>query len=153
MIPALAPKISVKQVETDDELFLYDHGRDDRAVHCLNSGIDADVSVVLRLDFPKDRVATILLNRVSHAPKKYMEMRLDCEQASLRVSLGGVARLDFGWNSNLNRPRFRFSLTKGGEARWERNGKSRVLAQQPHNAIYNASAAHFPSSFLPLNRL
>ena len=65
----------------------------------VRPGVDADVLVLMRLDFPGDRVATIHLNRVSHAPKRYIEMRLDCEEASLRLSQGGVARLEMGWNS------------------------------------------------------
>lgn len=113
----------------------------------VKPGVDADILVLLRLDFPDDRVATIQLNRVSHAPKKYIEMRLDCEEASLRVSTGGVARLELGWNSALGRPRFRFSLTKGGEVRWERDGKSKTLVRQPLSSLYHASAAHF-SQFL-----
>ena len=110
-------------------------------------GVDADVLVILRLDFPGDRVANITLNRVSHAPKKYIEMRLDCEEASLRASLGGVARLDFGWNSASSRPRVRFSLTKGGELRWERDGKSKQLIKQRSDIFHQATAAHF-SQFL-----
>jgi predicted dehydrogenase len=113
----------------------------------VRPGVDADVLVLLHLDFPGDRVASITLNRVSHAPKKYIEMRLDCEEASLRASLGGVARLDFGWNSALNRPRVRFSLTKGGELRWERDGKSRQLMKQRSGMFHQATAAHF-SQFL-----
>lgn len=105
--------------------------------------VDADVLVVMRLDFPGDRVATIRINRMSHAPKKYLEMRLDCEEASLRTSLGGVARLEFGWNSALKRPRVGFSVTTGGEARWERDGGSRTLIRQPYAVFHRAAAAHF----------
>ena len=109
--------------------------------------IDADVSVVIRLDFPDERVANMVINRVSHAPYRYLEMQLDCEEASLRTSLGGVARLELGWNSALGRPRLRFSLTTGGEVRWERNGKSRQVARQPKSVFHKAAARHF-SQFL-----
>lgn len=109
--------------------------------------VGADVLIVMRLDFPEGRVANMVINRVSHAPEKYLEMRLDCEEASLRASLGGVARLELGWNSALGRPRLRFSLTKGGEVRWERDGRSRQLARQSKDAFYHAAARHF-SQFL-----
>lgn len=104
---------------------------------------EADVLIVMRLDFPEECVASLVFDRMSHAPKRYLEMRLDCEEASLRASLGGVARLDLGWNSVLGRPRIRFSLATGGEARWERDGRSRVLVRQPHSAFCRASARHF----------
>ena len=113
----------------------------------VHPDVDADVLVVMRLDFPGERVANMVLNRVSHAPKKYLEMRLDCERASLRLSLGGVARLELGWNSELGRPRVRYALTTGGEARWEQNGRSRTLVRQPYSAFHQACAAHF-SQFL-----
>jgi predicted dehydrogenase len=113
----------------------------------VREDVDADVLVVMRLDFTEERVANMVINRVSHAPKKYIEMRMDCTEASLRTSLGGVARLDLGWNSALKRPRIRFTLTTGGELRWERDGKSRQLAHQSQSALYGAAAAHF-SQFL-----
>lgn len=104
---------------------------------------DADTVISLRLDFPENRVATLYLNRASHAPKRYLEMRIDCDEASFRVSLGGVACLEAGWNSELARPRFRFSLTRGGEARLERQGRSVRIASQPRSELYKAAARHF----------
>jgi predicted dehydrogenase len=106
-----------------------------------------DVLVIMRLDFPQERVANIVLNRVSRAPMRYLDMRLECEEASLRVSLGGVACLELGWNAAAHRPGMRFSLTRGGEARVERDGRSRLLARQPLTAYHEAAAAHF-SQFL-----
>jgi len=105
--------------------------------------VDADVCIALRLDFPGERVANISFNRMSHAPMRYFEMRLNCEQAALRTSLGGVARFDLGWNSRKRRPRLRFSFTKGGEARLERDGDSTLLVKQSDGAIGLAAGAHF----------
>ena len=105
--------------------------------------VDADVCIVMRLDFPDGRAADVVINRVSHAPKKYIEMRLDCERASLRASLGGVAAVELGWNSFRGRPRFRFSVATGGEARWESGGGSRPLARQSRAAFFDAAAANF----------
>lgn len=105
--------------------------------------VDADVLVLLRLDFPGERTATVVLNRVSHAPKKYLEMRLNCDEAAIRTSLGGVARLALGWNSVARRPRLRFDLASGGAAWWERDGRVRTLARQPYSAFHTACADHF----------
>jgi predicted dehydrogenase len=109
----------------------------------IRPGVEGDVLVVMRLDFPGERIASVAINRMSHAPRRYLEMRLDCEGASFRISYGGLARLDLGWNSQASRPRFRLSLTQGGEARLERDGRSRLLVKQPANAISLASRAHF----------
>lgn len=105
--------------------------------------IDADVCISVRLDFPEERSANIQFNRMSYAPLRYFEMRLDCEKAAIRTSLGGVAGLELGWNSELRRPRLRFSLTKGGEARLERGGASRLLVKQPASVFGDAATAHF----------
>jgi predicted dehydrogenase len=107
--------------------------------------IDADVCINVRLDFPGDRFANILFNRMSYAPIRYFEMRLNCEKAALRASLGGLARLDLGWNSQRSRPRIRWSYTRGGEARLERNGDSKLLASQPDEAFGLAAASHLAS--------
>ncbi len=117
----------------------------------VREDVDADVLVVMRLDFPENRMANIVINRFSHAPKKYLEMRLDCEKASLRTSLGGVASLELGWNSALGRPRLQLSLTTGGEARWQSNGGSRLLIRQPRSAFHQAAGAHF-AQFLHATR-
>lgn len=108
----------------------------------VRQDIDADVCINVLLDFPGDRVANIVFNRMSHSPMRYFEMRLNCERAALRASLGGVARLDLGWNSQTRRPKIRASLTKGGEARLEQNGGSELLVTQPDAAFGNASARH-----------
>jgi predicted dehydrogenase len=101
-----------------------------------------DTCITARLDFPHHRLATLTLNRLSRAPIRYFEMRLDGEQLSLRTSLGGLARFDAGWNSERGRPRLRFSLTQGGEVRAERDGRSHLLARQPAGAFGTATAAH-----------
>lgn len=106
-------------------------------------GQTADLICLLRLDLAGDRAATLVFNRRSHAPQKYLEMRLDCEHASLRISLGGVARAELGWNSEARRPRLRVSFVRGGEVRVERGGRSRVLAREPAAPFAPATGAHF----------
>lgn len=101
--------------------------------------LHSDVFVQATLKFPEDRVATLWLNRVSHAPMRYLEMRIDCERASVRISLGGVARAALDW---VGRPRLRVSLNKGGEAREERGGRSRVYAKMAKQAFLPATVAH-----------
>lgn len=102
----------------------------------------SDVLVLMTLRFPDDRVATLALNRVSHAPERYLEMRLDCERASLRLSLGGVARASLEWSKRLGRPAARVSFVKGGEAREESGGRSVVYVKEKTPAFMSATALH-----------
>ena len=48
---------------------------------------EADVVLQATLRFPGDRLATLLFNRISHALERYLEMRIDCEKASIRNDL------------------------------------------------------------------
>lgn len=102
--------------------------------------IKADVLAHVSLRFPEDRLATLAFNRISHAPMRYLEMRLDCEHASLRMSLGGVARASLEWSAGLRRPTFRISLSRGGEARLEAGGRSKVIARERRPAFAAATA-------------
>jgi predicted dehydrogenase len=103
-------------------------------------GVDADVLVQATLRFPGERLATFAFNRVSHAPMRYLEMRLDCREASLRLSLGGVARLSLEWSAERRRPTLRASLARGGEARVERGGESRTIWREARPGFAAATA-------------
>jgi predicted dehydrogenase len=105
---------------------------------------DADVLVQMTLRFPEERLATLALNRVSNAPERYLEMRLDCEKASLRASLGGVARakVEITRFMGRNQPLIQLDLVKGGELRVEAAGTSQVVALEPRPAFAKATAAH-----------
>jgi predicted dehydrogenase len=104
---------------------------------------DSDVVVQVTLGFPESRLATLFFNRVSHAPERYLEMRVDCEDASLRLSLGGVARagVDLVRFRGARRIRPRFGMVRGGEARVEAGGRSWVLAQEKNMAFASATAS------------
>jgi predicted dehydrogenase len=105
-------------------------------------GIDSDVLAVVLLDFPGGRVATMNLHRVSRAPERYLEMRVDTQEASLRLSLGGVARASLDWVKQIRRPILRASLARGGEVRVERGGRSRVLVRSPKPEFASATVDH-----------
>ena len=105
---------------------------------------DADVVAHLLLRFPGERVANLAFNRISQAPERYFEMRIDCEDASLRISLGGVARLgvDVVRTRAGRRVRLRGGFVEGGEARVEAGGRSWVLARELRLAYASATATH-----------
>jgi len=106
------------------------------------AGFDSDVLVHVTLRFPGERLAVFSFNRISHAPEKYLEMRLDCEEASVRMSLGGVARVGLDWSSAARRPILRAGFLKGGEARVEKNGRSRSICRSATPQFASATAEH-----------
>jgi predicted dehydrogenase len=103
---------------------------------------DSDVVVSGAMRFGGERLATVSLNRVTHAPEKYLEMRLDCEKASIRISLGGVARVGVEWSRTARRPVVKGGLAKGGQARVERGGSSRAFCTSRNQEFAPATAEH-----------
>jgi predicted dehydrogenase len=103
---------------------------------------DADVLVHATLRFPEERLAVFSFNRITHAPEKYLEMRLDCELASLRISLGGVARVSVEWSRRAKRPIVKAGLLKGGQARAEKDGGSHAYSSSKRGEFASATAAH-----------
>jgi len=108
------------------------------------NGYESDVQVAMTLTFDDRRLATILFNRVGHAPEKYLEMRVGCERASVRMSLGGVARLsaEIARYDGRNFPSLESGWVRGGQARIEQRGRSRVIASERRSAFASATAAH-----------
>jgi scyllo-inositol 2-dehydrogenase (NADP+) len=103
---------------------------------------DSDVLVHAALRFPEERLAVFSFNRISHAPEKYLEMRLDCELASLRISLGGVARISVEWSRAARRPVLKAGLLKGGQARAEVKGVSHTYSSSRQGEFATATGAH-----------
>lgn len=103
---------------------------------------DCDVLVNGAMRFPGERIASVSLNRVTHAPEKYLEFRLDCEAASIRISLGGVARVAVEWSRAAGRPVWKSGLAKGGQARVERDGRSRAFCTSGQPEFAAATAEH-----------
>lgn len=112
------------------------------AIPRVSAECNSDALVHLTLRFPGERLAVFSFNRLSHAPRRYLEMRLDCEKASVRMSLGGQARVGVEWSSDARRPLIRAGLFKGGEARVERNGRSRSISRSLKPEFASATARH-----------
>ncbi len=103
---------------------------------------DSDVLVQVTLRFPGERIATLWLNRVTHAREHYLDIQLDCERASLSLALGGVARASVEWSRRLGRLTSQFSFVKGGEARKEAGGRSHAYVREERPAFALAAASH-----------
>ena len=103
----------------------------------------ADPIDVVTLDFPGERTACIVIDRVSRGVRRYLDLRLDGEAASVRASIGGRAALRFWLPPGKRLPRVRFELAAGGQAWIENGDRRRVLARNPLDAFADATAKHF----------
>lgn len=106
----------------------------------LDTSRNADAIHLVTLDFPGGRLAQITIDRLCPAGTRYVEVRADCEQVSLRASEGGRATVQIGIK-RAERPGIRFDLGAGGLA-WEERGLARkTLARAPRNAGMHATGA------------
>jgi predicted dehydrogenase len=127
------------------DLMLDLYGEAPEAVYARHSsGLDperdADAIHLVTLEFPGGRLAQITIDRLCPAGTRYVEVRVDCEQVSLRASEGGRALVQIG-KKRAEKTGVRVDFGAGGLA-WEERGLARkTLARAPRNAGMHATAA------------
>jgi D-apiose dehydrogenase len=102
-----------------------------------------DVINVVMVDFADGRAASMILNRLSKGPERYLDMRLDGEFASIHTSIGGRVDLKAGIRTRDRHPFLEWRLAQGGQAILQVGNRSRVVARDPINPFAEATAAHF----------
>jgi predicted dehydrogenase len=127
------------------DLLLMLYGELPQAVYARHSaGADAereaDAIHLVTFEFPRGRLAQLTINRLCPAGTRYVEVRADCERASLRASLGGRAVLQVG-KKRAESAGLRLDVASGGLAWREQGLKRRTLAKNPSNAGRHATAA------------
>jgi scyllo-inositol 2-dehydrogenase (NADP+) len=98
----------------------------------IDAGREADAIQVVTLDFPSGRVAQITIDRLCAGGTRYLEVRADCERASLRASHGGRALLKVG-KKRAERTGVRLEFAAGGLAWMERGLRQTTLARDPRD--------------------
>lgn len=94
---------------------------------------DADAVQLVTVEFSGGRLGQITMNRLTRAAMRYLEVRADCEQASLRASFGGRANVRLGMKRAENAGA-RLDLGLAGLA-WAEHGLRRDrLARNPRDA-------------------
>ncbi|HYY32221.1 MAG TPA: Gfo/Idh/MocA family oxidoreductase [Gaiellaceae bacterium] len=106
----------------------------------LHRNRDADAIHLVTLEFPENRLAQITIDRLCPGGTRYVEVRADCERASLRASLGGRALVQVG-KKRAERTGVRFEFGSGGLAWMEQGLKRTTLARGPRQAGMHATAA------------
>ena len=101
-----------------------------------SSGLDAereaDAIQLVTLDFPSGRIAQITIDRLCQGGTRYLEVRADCERASLRASHGGRALLKLG-KKRAERTGLHVEFGAGGLAWMERGLSHTTLARDPRD--------------------
>ncbi len=92
-----------------------------------------DAIAVATLEFSDGRLANVLQNRLCRGDTQYFEVRADTEEASLRASFGGRARLSVGL-FHSTAPHARIEYGPAGIAWGEQGGHRTMIARNPRDA-------------------
>jgi scyllo-inositol 2-dehydrogenase (NADP+) len=129
------------------DLLLHLYGELPEAVYArrssgLDTSRDADAIHLVTLEFPGSRLAQITIDRLCRAGTRYIELRADCEHASLRASHGGRILLQAGIK-RAERPGVRLAFGLGGTAWIERGLARKTIARNPRNPNVVATGSLF----------
>jgi predicted dehydrogenase len=108
----------------------------------LDAARNADAIHLVLLEFSGGRLAQITIDRLCRAGTRYIELRADCEEASLRASHGGRVLLQLGMK-RAERPGIRLHYGLGGVAWAERGHQRKKLARNPRNPGVAATVTLF----------
>jgi predicted dehydrogenase len=98
----------------------------------------ADAVHLVTFEFSDRRLAQLTIDRLCKAGTRYVEVRADCEHASLRASHGGRAVLQIG-KKRAERTGLRIDFGKGGLAWLERGLSRKSLARSPRDSAMSAT--------------
>jgi predicted dehydrogenase len=104
---------------------------------------NSDVLNLITLEFADGRAASIVLNRMTKAPERYLEMRLDGEHASIQTSIGGEVRFQAGLHTRERKPFFGLDFVKGGKAVLQNGNREKIIAKDGMNPFASSTAFHF----------
>jgi predicted dehydrogenase len=104
-----------------------------------------DAINLVTMDFADGRAASFVLDRLSKGTERYLDIRLDGDNAAIHTSIGGQVRASVGLHTRERRPFAELRIVGGGEAVLEQGTRSRVLATDGQNPFASATAAHFGS--------
>ncbi len=94
---------------------------------------DADAIQLVTAEFPGGRLGQITVDRLCRAGTRYLEVRADCEDASLRASFGGRAFARVGIK-RAETPGLAVEFGYTGLAWVEQGHSRRVLARNPRDS-------------------
>lgn len=94
---------------------------------------------LIRLEFSRDRVAHVLLDRISRGPHRYLSFRLDGSQGCIETEIGGGLELHAGIAGGTRRPYLHADLSWGGRARLYHGASFVKIASEPLDGFARAT--------------
>ena len=98
----------------------------------------ADAIHLVTFEFSGGRLAQLTIDRLCKAGTRYVEVRADCEHASLRASHGGRALLQLG-KKRAEKTGLRIDFGQGGLAWLERGLSRKPFARSPRDSAMHAT--------------
>jgi D-apiose dehydrogenase len=86
---------------------------------------------LVRLDFPGDRVAQVVLDRLCRGRHRYLRLRLDGTAGCIETRIGGGVELRAGIAGGRRRPYVGLDVSYGGRARLYHGEDFRKIASDP----------------------
>lgn len=125
------------------DLLLAIAGRTPERVSAMtSSGLDpeqvADAIHLVQLDFGQGLLASITIDRLCRGGTRYADLRVDCEDASIRASFGGRALIRLG-AKRAERTGARIEFGLEGLAWVEQGTRQRTIARNPRRAATRAT--------------
>jgi D-apiose dehydrogenase len=102
---------------------------------------------LIHLEFSRDRVAHITLDRMSRGRHRYLDVRLDGEVGAIETSLGGRLEGRAGIRPATRRPFLSVDIAMGGRARLCHGESYSILAKEPLN-VFAAATTELLRAFL-----
>lgn len=120
-----------------------------------SSGLDpsrvADAVDLLTLDYGGGMLGQITINRLTRTGTRYVDLRVDCEHASLVASYGGRASIRVGIE-RASRPGIRVDFGLEGMAWIERGLRRKVVARNRRSAAALATTALYSDTVARVQR-
>ncbi len=117
----------------------------------FDSGHDADAIHLVTLDYGDGALAQITINRLARTGTRYIDLRLDCEEASIRASYGGRAFVRLGLK-RAERAGVRIDFGLEGLTWIERGVRRKVVARNARGATAGATGALYQATVDALRR-
>lgn len=99
-----------------------------------------DFLTLMELEFSGDRIAHIMLDRLTRGRHRYLDIRLDGTDATIETTIGGRLRATAGVRTSPRRPYLDVDIAMGGRARLYRGESYARLATAPLDLFADATA-------------
>lgn len=99
-----------------------------------------DLLNIIHLEFSGDRAAQITLDRLTHGPHRYLDMRLDGTKGCIESTFGGLMQLAMGVQGNGVGPFVRLERRASASAKLFRGERGTVIGSDPL-AVFPAATA------------